>query len=208
MFRLFHLPVLRLLIILLVATHYLRVTSSYALNTPKVLKPSLIAQKTDLNSPQKQAVPESCSYQPPPLSSHTPSIALLTLQLENQTVVIEVRGSSVFNQKKLLKNDDIQKIIATYQEKTLSKEEFSQLYFNLANLITQLYLNEGYITSKANPQNPLTITDQGVAVIPVLEGRLSQIQLLGRERLNLSYLCSRIALGVGLPVNIIQLEKN
>ncbi|ACK69518.1 surface antigen (D15) [Gloeothece citriformis PCC 7424] len=206
----YHLYGLRLLIILFLSVNFLKVTSSKALTSSNPENLSLFtlnSQRSQMTDTEQPPPEETCSYRAKPFRDEMTPIPLLTVLLENQRVVIEIRGSSVFTQEDFLTDEDIKKLITAYENRTLSAEEFSQVYLNLANAITQFYLNQGYITSKANPENPIRINEQGIAVIPIVEGRLSQIQVLGRERLNLSYLCHRVALGVDAPINIIELEK-
>jgi hemolysin activation/secretion protein len=75
---------------------------------------------------------------------------------------------------------------------------------NIANRITQLYLNRGYITSSGSlpPQN---VTD-GVVVIRLVEGGVEQIQVEGLKRVNPEYIKSRIRLAELTPLNQEKLE--
>ncbi|MEB3309848.1 MAG: ShlB/FhaC/HecB family hemolysin secretion/activation protein [Snowella sp.] len=108
---------------------------------------------------------------------------------------------SLDNQKEI--ND----IFEQNQGKALNKTDFIEIYQDIAESLTQIYLNQGYITSKAVPQEKLEIPIDGIVTIPILEGRLKEIVLINRGRLNPNYICDRVGLGVGVPLNIIQIEE-
>jgi len=72
----------------------------------------------------------------------------------------------------------------------------------IADAITDIYLNGGYITSNASVQS---ISD-GILNIEVTEGSLAEVRILGTERL-IGYLCDRIQLGVSIPLSTTELEN-
>ncbi|MEB3359514.1 MAG: ShlB/FhaC/HecB family hemolysin secretion/activation protein [Synechococcales bacterium] len=72
--------------------------------------------------------------------------------------------------------------------------------FAARSAVTQLYLDAGYATSGAFIP-PQRIAD-GVVVIQVIEGRLTDIQVRGNEDLNDGYIARRIRLGVDTPLNV------
>ncbi len=107
---------------------------------------------------------------------------------------IKVIDSTVFSEK------DFNPILQPFVGRELTVEEIRQA----ADKITQLYLNQKYINSRAIP-----VTDQttdGVVIIRVIEGRVSEIQVQGTKRLNPGYIRDRIKLGSKIPLNTIQLE--
>ncbi|MEH1822729.1 MAG: ShlB/FhaC/HecB family hemolysin secretion/activation protein [Nostoc sp.] len=111
---------------------------------------------------------------------------------------IQVVGSTVFNE------NDFNPVVKPFEERDLTLEEIRQA----ADAITQLYLNKGYINSRAVPDTKQsTSTADGVVVIRVLEGRLTEINIEGTRRLNPSYIRSRIQLGAGIPLNTGKLEE-
>lgn len=150
---------------------------------------------------------EFCPYEPAPLKTPLPNITLLSAVWENRPVSIQLSGNTVLSQETVLANREIQDLLNTYQGQNLTEAELNQIYENLGNAITRIYLNEGYITSKASPEVPLSVSEEGIIELPVSEGRLEAIQLKERGRLNLNYLCSRISLGVSSPLNMIKLEE-
>ncbi|HEY9735786.1 MAG TPA: POTRA domain-containing protein [Trichocoleus sp.] len=72
-----------------------------------------------------------------------------------------------------------------------------------ADAITQLYLNAGYITSRAVVE-PVGPSDE-VAVLRVTEGRLQEVRVEGSERLA-DYVRSRVEPRDDRPVNQARLE--
>ncbi len=92
-------------------------------------------------------------------------------------------------------------IVQPLERRSVNLEELQKA----ADAITQLYLNKGYITSRAVLVNQV-ITD-GVVQIRVIEGRLEKIQIEGTRRLNRDYVSSRVRLGIGKPLNSNKLEE-
>jgi hemolysin activation/secretion protein len=84
--------------------------------------------------------------------------------------------------------------------KSLTLEQLREV----ADKITQLYLDQGYITSRA------ILVDQaitnGIVQIRVIEGSLEEIKVEGTRRLNPNYVRSRVQLGAGTPLNTAKLE--
>lgn len=90
-----------------------------------------------------------------------------------------------------------------FEGRELTQEELEEV----ADKITELYLNSGYITSRAIAPNLEQVDSSGILTIQVVEGRLGQIEIQGTERLNRSYVESRIRLGAGVPLNSGELEN-
>ncbi|NET54906.1 MAG: ShlB/FhaC/HecB family hemolysin secretion/activation protein [Symploca sp. SIO2E6] len=74
----------------------------------------------------------------------------------------------------------------------------------VADAITQLYLEQGYINSRALLKEQ-TITD-GVATIEVIEGTITEIEITGQQRFRTNYFTSRLNRGIHTPLNVNQLE--
>lgn len=104
----------------------------------------------------------------------------------NSLQQIEVIGNSIFE-------TEIQAIIQPYQNTTITFEQLEEI----ASQITQLYLNQGYITTRA------IVSDQ--RQIEVREGEIAEITVSGADRLE-NYIKSRIALGTKTPLNAGKLE--
>jgi hemolysin activation/secretion protein len=95
--------------------------------------------------------------------------------------------------------DTLAAIVAPYENRRVTLAELQ----DAANAITQQYLDQGYITSRAVVGNQ-TILD-GVVTILVIEGELEAIQVEGSPRLS-QYVRDRVALGAGSPLNQLRLE--
>ncbi|ODH01017.1 hemolysin activation/secretion protein [Nostoc sp. KVJ20] len=101
----------------------------------------------------------------------------------------EVVGSTVFSPEELAK------ATAEFTKRPISLTEVYQA----RSKITELYLNNGYITSGAYIP-PQTI-QSGVVKIQVVEGKLEDIQITGTRRLNQNYVRSRLAIATSPPLN-------
>jgi hemolysin activation/secretion protein len=103
-------------------------------------------------------------------------------------------GSSIYSP------EELQGVTSAYAGRELTLEELQAA----ADAITQLYLNEGYITSRA------VLVDQaienGIVRIQVIEGSLDEIQIEGTYRLSQDYIRSRIELGAKTPLRTDRLE--
>lgn len=185
----------------------------------KVLAESATAEVANPNQPINEISPSSET----PVEKDSPSqdicplsvdwtkkadpIPLAQLTVDDQTITLQIQGTTVLDQSMLLNDPKISEILKQNQEKKLTKAEFIPIYQEIAKSLTQIYLNQGYITSKAVPQENLEIPVDGVVTIPILEGRLKEILLIGRGRLNPNYLCDRVGLAIGVPLNIIRVEE-
>lgn len=202
-----------------------KVTQTFAASCLLMLFNSLIttpsrAQKADRiqlpqnNSPTSQQLPLPQDVQPP--SPRTPPIQpspppqlpppsqllqpsqplpipdeLLPTTPQIFTVKqFEVIGSTVFSLERL------NQVLFDFINKPIA---FAQL-LEARSKITELYIQEGYVTSGAYiPEQ--TLTDDGVVQIQVIEGELEDIQITGTRRLNPNYIRSRIANGASTPLN-------
>ena len=108
---------------------------------------------------------------------------------------IEVTGSTLFSE------EDIAPIIEPLLGKTATRQEL----LNLVNEITQLYLEAGYLTSRAVLIEESLATNQ--IEIRVLEGRLASIEIEGLRRLNPDYARSRLQLAAQPLLNTTRLEN-
>jgi hemolysin activation/secretion protein len=75
----------------------------------------------------------------------------------------------------------------------------------LRSRITQLYLKKGYVTSGAFLANNQDLSN-GIVTIQVVEGELEDIVITGLDRLQQSYLRSRLELAAQKPLNKNDLE--
>ncbi|MEP0808252.1 ShlB/FhaC/HecB family hemolysin secretion/activation protein [Coleofasciculus sp. FACHB-SPT9] len=145
-------------------------------------------QPAPLPEPLPEESPSPVLTPPTPAPDSAPSSA--TLEVKK----IQVTGSTIFGAEQL------NSITQTVEGRTVTLEELR----NVADAITQLYLNQGFITSRAILVDQ-AITD-GVVQIRVIEGSLEEIRVEGTRRLNSNYVRSRVRLGAGKPLNTGKLE--
>jgi hemolysin activation/secretion protein len=145
---------------------------------------------------QPQPIPQPSPIPPSPLSPPAPSVAppLPTDQTPIPVRQIQVVGSTVF------RPEDFSRITGPFEGRTLTLAELA----NVADQITQLYLDGGYLTSRAIiADQPVT---DGVVQIRVIEGSLEQIEIEGNSRVRPGYIRNRISLGTATPLNQGRLE--
>lgn len=135
--------------------------------------PAQIPKPKPLPPPEQLLPPnESNPFTPAPIPENVP---------QNVTVQrFEVIGSTVFSPKEL----DL--VLAPFTGRALSLAEL----FQARSAITQLYIDNGYITSGAFI-SPQTVKN-GVVKIQVVEGSLEAINVTGTRRLNPNYVRSRL----------------
>ena len=105
-------------------------------------------------------------------------------------------GSTVFSQ------EELNQATAEFLGKPIT---FAQL-LQAANQVTELYVQQGYITSGA--YIPSQAIQSGTITIQVVEGSLEDIEVnIVKGRLNSDYVRSRIAIGVSKPLNINDLQE-
>ncbi|WP_207713970.1 ShlB/FhaC/HecB family hemolysin secretion/activation protein [Scytonema sp. UIC 10036] len=109
---------------------------------------------------------------------------------------IEVLGSTVLQ-------DKIQELIEPLEKK--GEVTFEEL-LQLRSQITQLYLDNGYVTSGAFLPNNQDISS-GVVKIQIVEGELENIELTGLNRLQTGYVRSRLRRATSKPLNQKRLEE-
>ncbi|WGV26501.1 ShlB/FhaC/HecB family hemolysin secretion/activation protein [Halotia branconii] len=159
--------------------------------------PSQIPPPQDVQPPSPRQPPPSPPPQLPPPSEllqpsqplPTPSEPLPQLPQTFTVKQFEVVGNTVFSEKKLTD------LLTEFTNKPIT---FADL-LEVRSKITDLYIQEGYITSGAYiPEQTLT---DGVVRIEVIEGELEDIQITGTRRLNPNYIRSRIANDTSTPLN-------
>ncbi|NEP57594.1 MAG: ShlB/FhaC/HecB family hemolysin secretion/activation protein [Symploca sp. SIO2G7] len=107
---------------------------------------------------------------------------------------INVEGSTVFSP------EDFAPLIEPLTGQNVTLNQLRAV----ADAITQLYLDQGYLNSRALLTEQ-TITD-GVATIEVIEGTITDIEITGQRRFLTSYFTSRLNRGIDTPLNVNELE--
>jgi hemolysin activation/secretion protein len=108
---------------------------------------------------------------------------------------IEVLGSTVLQ-------NEINQLVEPLEGTELSFEELLEL----RSRITQLYIDNGYVTSGAFLPNNQVLSD-GVIQIQVVEGELETIEISGLNRLREAYVRDRLELAADTPLNQQDLEE-
>ncbi|MGB3513946.1 MAG: ShlB/FhaC/HecB family hemolysin secretion/activation protein [Microcoleaceae cyanobacterium] len=144
-----------------------------------------------LPQPTQPEEPKDRELQKPPPSQPLPDEP--TQQIPVQRIL--VLGSTI------LTSEEINTIIGPLEGRLVTLSELRQV----ADKITEIYLERGYITSRAILP-PQTITE-GVVKIQILEGILGEIQVEGTKRLHNSYIERRVRLGAGKPLDTAKLEN-
>ncbi|MEM9004019.1 MAG: ShlB/FhaC/HecB family hemolysin secretion/activation protein [Cyanobacteria bacterium P01_F01_bin.86] len=116
--------------------------------------------------------------------------------IEERVIVKQfvVIGSTIFT------NAEFEEALSSFQNRPLT---FSEL-LDARDTITDLYINQGYVTSGAFIPAEQIVED-GIVIIQVLEGELSDIKIEGNQRLKSAYIRSRVNLASGPPLNIQEL---
>ena len=131
----------------------------------------------------------------PPVESE-PEPVFPTLAPDSTGIQVEkivVTGNTIFEAQ-------INSIIQPLEGQTVTLEKLQEA----ADQITELYLNQGFLTSRAVLDQKSLAT--GAIAIQVIEGELEEIEIEGTRRLNPGYIRSRVELGAGQPLNIANLE--
>ncbi|AVH66671.1 peptide ABC transporter permease [Nostoc sp. 'Peltigera membranacea cyanobiont' 213] len=165
--------------------------------------PQILAQAANPEGdPNRQRFPQSApAPEPLPPETQKPVQPIPTPEPSSVPVVesiqvkkIEVTGSTI------LKSEQLNAITRPVEGRSVSLEELRKV----ADDITQIYLERGYITSRA------ILVDQaitgGVVQIRVIEGGLEKIEIQGTKRLNPDYVRSRVSLGASRPLSTANLE--
>jgi hemolysin activation/secretion protein len=162
-------------------------------NEERFLQPTpepFLPESTDEEPVLPDADPPAESPQPPSPPESTDDEAEPTITVSR----VEVLGSTVFEA------DDFAPIVQPVEGRQVTLEELRQV----ADAITQLYLNQGYLTSRAVLVDQ--VIEDGVVQIQIVEGRLATIEIEGNRRLNDGYIRDRIELGANVPLRTDQLE--
>jgi hemolysin activation/secretion protein len=165
-------------------------------STP-LLNPQSDPNRDRFLQPTPQPIPQPPQKEPTPLTPTPNTTPSPSPELPSTPILIqkiEVFGSTIF------KPEEIEKLTRPLEGRSVTLQELREL----AEKITELYLDRGYITSRAILP-PQTLTG-GLVKIQIIEGRLATVQIEGNKHLNASYISSRIRLGASVPLNPSKLE--
>lgn len=167
--------------------HVVQVPPEFPRPSPQDVQPPL---------PSPSPLPELLPPLPPPEQLLQPQPTLTPTQplpgKAPATITVErfeVVGSTVFSPEQLAN------VLTPYTQKPISLAEL----FQARAAVTQLYVDQGYITSGA--YIPPQTLQAGVVTIQVIEGSLEDIQITGTKRLNRNYVRRRLEIATGAPLN-------
>lgn len=141
--------------------------------------------------PSTESTPQPNLQIPTPAQPEVPSNSNLRFRVQK----VEVLGNTVLQ-------EEIAKLIRTYENRDVTFDDL----IALRSAITQLYINNGYVTSGAFlPNNQ--VLDQGVVTIQVVEGQLERIDISGLQHLQDGYVRKRLERATQTPLNRQQLEQ-
>ena len=174
---------------------------------PALAKPSgmeiaqVPTQIAPVANPNLDRIPQPLPL-PSPLPPKTPVLTPPTTlppttpdsNIDISVTRVEVSGSTVF------KPEELAKLTQRIEGKSVKLRDLQAV----ADQITALYLDRGYITSRAILGEQAIVN--GLVKIQILEGSLESLEITGLKRLNKNYVESRIRLGIKNPLNKNQLE--
>ncbi|MFG6102515.1 ShlB/FhaC/HecB family hemolysin secretion/activation protein [Leptothoe sp. EHU-05/26/07-4] len=160
-----------------------------------------LAQRPD---PNQDRLPQSLPNPEEAIPSETtpeitPPESPIELPIPDEDVVIsvnqiEVSGSTVFG------SEEFDPLVQPLEGRDVSLAELQ----TLADAITRLYFDQGYLTSRAIlPEQDIT---EGSILIQVIEGSIGQIQIEGNQQTQTRYLEQRLGLGTETPVQLGAIE--
>jgi hemolysin activation/secretion protein len=107
---------------------------------------------------------------------------------------VEIIGSTI------LTSAEIAAISKTIEGQQVTPEQIEKI----AQSVTQIYADRGYITSQAVVDTDKTAN--GIVTIKVIEGRIEKIEIVGLKNTNPDYVRSRLGLGTSTPLSTAKLE--
>jgi hemolysin activation/secretion protein len=150
-------------------------------------------QENRFLQPAPKPLPPAPIETQPVIPTPTPESSPTSPEIEQPNVKIPVRKIQVLDST-VFDPQELNPITQPLEGRSVTLEELR----GVTKAITQLYLDSGYITSRAVLVDQ-QITD-GIVRIQVIEGRLEEIQVEGTQRLNPNYIQSRIRLGASTPL--------
>ncbi|MDJ0649700.1 MAG: ShlB/FhaC/HecB family hemolysin secretion/activation protein [Xenococcaceae cyanobacterium MO_188.B19] len=162
-------------------------------NTQELLEQTIPQLEQPLQ-PQFPQLPPKSNLQIPNISKF-PHCPISTLGERFFVKDVRVLGNTVLE-------TEINQIIQPFKRRTAT---FSDLIC-LRSQITQLYIENDYVTSGAFLVNNQDLSD-GIVQIQVVEGELERIEITGLKRLQESYIRSRLEIAATKPLNRKRLEQ-
>lgn len=159
--------------------------------------------------PNTEPIPQT----PPPTENERPEISVpgsldaARCKLSTNEPVVDYKDRFFIRDIKVIGNTVLQSEIEEIVRNSRLKYRtatFEDLVC-LRSRISQLYLDEGYVTSGAFLANNQDLSN-GIVTIQVVEGELEELVITGVDRLSEKYLRSRLQLAAETPLNKDNLE--
>ncbi|MBD2546834.1 ShlB/FhaC/HecB family hemolysin secretion/activation protein [Planktothricoides sp. FACHB-1370] len=174
-------------------------TQNYITQNPPAppLNPQPDPNRDRFPQPIPEPEPTSPEEEENVLPEPTPTEIPLPTESSEQFLVkkIEIVTSTVLTEA------EIQQLVAPLEGNYITVQQLKEV----ADTITQIYLDRGYITSRAFIPDQ-TLDQTGIVRINIIEGVLEDVQVEGNRRINPSYIKRRIFLGASSPLNTALLE--
>ena len=165
----------------------------------------IVAQQSDDNrdrflQPRPEPLPQELEETEPIMPTPTESQTIPPSEVEDSNIVIPVNkikviGSTIFSP------EELKSITEPLEGRSVTLEELQEA----AKTITRLYLEKGYITSRAIV--PKQEVQDGTVEIRVIEGSIAEIQIEGNNRVSDRYIRKRLELGTDTPVRVDRIEE-
>ena len=130
----------------------------------------------------------------PNLPAPIPITPTTTAKIQIKT--LQVIGNTILK-------SEINKLITPYINQSKTFDELLEL----RSQITQLYIDNGYLSSGAFIPNNQDLS-KGDITIQIIEGELEKIEITGLTRLREGYIRKRLELGASTPLNKSNLERS
>lgn len=145
--------------------------------------------------PQPDISPLPGSPESPPANQPTPAEPPVDIPTDVFVETIQITGSTVFE------TAELQAVVAPFEGQSLTAQQLVQV----ADAVTQLYLQNGYITTRAVLAEQ--VITGGILEIQVFEGGIEAIAIEGNRNLKDPFIRDRIARVTEAPLNQIILEE-
>ncbi|MEM6399178.1 MAG: ShlB/FhaC/HecB family hemolysin secretion/activation protein [Cyanobacteria bacterium P01_D01_bin.116] len=173
--------------------------------------PSGITIPEDTPDTIERTIPTPAKPLPSPIPSPPPSELLPDTPSQDSSPTIPSFTKPFKVKKILVEGVTVPKLDKLIREKTLILENSTVTFADLLQLrseITQLYIENKYVTSGAFIPNNQVINRNGATItIKVVEGKLEDVEISGLSRLRKQYVRSRIAIAAKQPLNQEKLER-
>lgn len=161
-------------------------------NTPNAIAQTIPNRRATIPVPSTLPTSPQFLY---PATSQAPEVTTTANSDRFSIEKVQVLGSTVLQSQ-------IAALIKPYENRKVTFEELIEL----RSAITQLYIQNGYVTSSAFLPNNQSLNN-GVVQIQVVEGELERIELSGLKRLHDGYVRKRLAIATQPPLNTKRLEE-